>query len=83
MSHAVYSNKERTVKMSKMFGEPSQFFSSPEPKSHTVSLYDETRAGVHALLRVLVRACVHNFNQEYLRDQIADRNQILSEAILG
>ena len=30
-----------------------------------------------------VRACVHTFKHEYLRDQQADYNQILSEASLG
>ena len=54
-------------------------FSSPEPKAHKVSLQDGTRAGV----RELVSACVHTFKHEYLRDQQADYNQILSEASLG
>ena len=30
-----------------------------------------------------VRECVHTFKHEYLRDQQADYNQILSEASLG
>ena len=54
-------------------------FSSPEPKDHKVSLQDGTRAGV----RPCVRPCVHTFKHEYLRDQQADYNQILSEASLG
>ena len=51
------------------------FISSPELKAHKVSLQDGTRAGV--------RPCVHTFKHEYLRDQQADYNQILSEASLG
>ena len=47
------------------------FISSPDK----VSLQDGTRAGVHP--------CVHTFKHEYLRDQQADYNQILSEASLG
>ena len=30
-----------------------------------------------------VRPCVHTFNHEYLGDQLADRNQFLSEPSLG
>ena len=33
--------------------------------------------------RPSVRACIHTFKHEYLRDQQADYNQILSEASLG
>ena len=33
--------------------------------------------------RASVRACIHTFKHEYLRDQQADYNQILSEASLG
>ena len=36
-----------------------------------------------ASVRVCVRPCVHTFKHEYLRDQQADYNQILSEASLG
>ena len=54
-------------------------FSSPDPKAHKVSLLDGTRLGV----RASVRACVHTFKHEYLWDQQADYNQILSEASLG
>ena len=36
-----------------------------------------------ASVRLLVRACVHTFKHEYLRNQQADYNQILSEASLG
>ena len=36
-----------------------------------------------ASVRPCVRACVHTFKHEYLRDQQADYNQILSEASLG
>ena len=36
-----------------------------------------------ASVRASVRACVHTFKHEYLRDQQADYNQILSEASLG
>ena len=38
---------------------------------------------VRASVRPCVRACVHTFKHEYLRDQQADYNQILSEASLG
>ena len=40
-------------------------------------------ACVRACVRASVRACVHTFKHEYLRDQQADYNQILSEASLG
>ena len=36
-----------------------------------------------ASVRACVHACVHTFKHEYLRDQQADYNQILSEASLG
>ena len=36
-----------------------------------------------ASVRVCVHPCVHTFKHEYLRDQQADYNQILSEASLG
>ena len=36
-----------------------------------------------ASVRPLVPACVHTFKHEYLRDQQADYNQILSEVSLG
>ena len=36
-----------------------------------------------ASVRPSVRPCVHTFKHEYLRDQQADYNQILSEASLG
>ena len=53
----------------------AHLFSSPEPKAHKVSLKDGTRASV--------RPSFHTFKHEYLRDQQADYNQILSEASLG
>ena len=34
-------------------------------------------------VRPSVRPCVHTFKHEYLRDQQADYNQILSEASVG
>ena len=40
-------------------------------------------ASVHPSVRPSVRASVHTFKHEYLRDQQADYNQILSEASLG
>ena len=40
-------------------------------------------ASVRLSVRASVRACVHTFKHEYLRDQQADYNQILSEASLG
>ena len=40
-------------------------------------------ASVRPCVRVCVRPCVHTFKHEYLRDQQADYNQILSEASLG
>ena len=40
-------------------------------------------ASVRPSVRVSVRACVHTFKHEYLRDQQADYNQIVSEASLG
>ena len=35
------------------------------------------------LVRACVRGCVNTFKHKYLRDQLADRNQILSEASFG
>ena len=40
-------------------------------------------ASVRPSVRACVRASVHTFKHEYLRDQQADYNQILSEASLG
>ena len=40
-------------------------------------------ASVRPSVRPCVRACVHTFKHEYLRDQQADYNQILSEASMG
>ena len=51
------------------------FFSSPE-----LIGWDSSR---RPCVRACVRACVHTFKHEYLRDQQADYNQILSEASLG
>ena len=48
-----------------------------EPKAHKVSLLDGSRAGVHLCVGV------NTFKHEYLRNQLADGNQILSEASLG
>ena len=53
-------------------------FSSPETKAHNVSLYDGTRAIV-----CVIRLSIHTFKYEYLCDQVADHNQILSEASFG
>ena len=38
---------------------------------------------VYRSIRALVRLCVNIFKLEYLRNQWANRNQILSEASLG
>ena len=48
-----------------------------EPKAHKVSLLDGSRDGVHLCVRV------NTFKHEYLRDQQANGNQILSEASFG
>ena len=54
----------------------SSGFSSPEPKAHKVNLlYPLSR-------RLSVCASVYTFKHEYLGDQGADSNQILSESIL-
>ena len=55
-------------------------FSSLEPKAHTVSLYSIPVK--LASVRPCVCLCVHTFKHEYLRNQLADRNQILTEALL-
>ena len=53
------------------------FFSSPEPKAHgELIVFQSSR-------RPSVHASVHTFKHEYLRNQQADCNQILSEASLG
>ena len=44
-----------------------------------MSLYDGTQVGVLASVRV----SIHTFKHEYLRDQQADYNQILSERHWG
>ena len=50
-------------------------FSSPEPQA---------RMGLEpASVRPSVRLCVHTFKHEYLHNQLAYFNQILSEASLG
>ena len=56
-------------------------FSSPEPKAHgeLIVYQSSRRASVHPS----VRPCVNTFKHEYLRNQRADCNQILSEASLG
>ena len=41
------------------------------------------RASVRPCVRACVRASVNTFKHEYLRNQWANRNQILSEASLG
>ena len=56
-------------------------FSSPEPKaSGELIVYRSSRC---PSVRACVSLCVNIFKHEYLRDQLADRNQILSEASLG
>ena len=54
-------------------------FSSPEPKAQKVSLYIPVEP---SYVRPWLGGCVNTFIQKYLRDQRADRNQILSEASL-
>ena len=58
------------------FYDNDPFFSSPEPKAQkwAYSIPVEPAS---------VRPCVHTFKHEYLWNQWADRNQILSEASLG
>ena len=52
-------------------------FSSPEPKAHgELIVYQSSR-------HLCVCPCVNIFKHEYLRNQWADCNQILSEASLG
>ena len=54
-----------------------QLISSPEPKAHgELIVYQSSR-------RPCVRLCVNTFKHEYLSNQQADCNQILSEASLG
>ena len=48
--------------------------SSPVPKAHNIPI---------KLSSVCVCLCVHTFKDEYLRNQWADRNQILSKESLG
>ena len=56
-------------------------FSSPEPKAHgELIVYRSIR---RPSVRPLVRPCVNIFKLKYLRNQWANRNQILSEASLG
>ena len=51
--------------------------SSPEPKAHgELIVYQSSH-------RLCVHLCVNIFKHEYLRNQLADCNQILSEASLG
>ena len=57
------------------------FFSSSEPKAHgELIVYRSIR---RPLVRASVRASVNIFKLEYLRNQWANCNQILSEASLG
>ena len=52
-------------------------FSSPEPKAHgELIVYQSSR-------RLSVWLCVNIFKLEYLRNQWANRNEILSEPSLG
>ena len=66
--------------------ENNLIFSSPEPKAHG-ELIVSSRAGVSLCVCVCVCVCVclcvHIFKHEYLLDQWANCNQILSEASLG
>ena len=68
--------------MREVFGEILEFellpfFSSPEPKAHgELIVYRSIR-------RPSVRPSVNIFKLKYLRNQWANRNQILSEASLG
>ena len=54
--------------------------SSPEPKAHKVSLKGGGRAGVLPSIRPFVPPsvcmCVNTFKDDYLRNQLADCNQI-------
>ena len=59
----------------------SIFFSSPEPKAHgELIVYRSIR---RPSVRPCVRPSVNIFKLKYLRNQWANRNQILSEASLG
>ena len=56
-------------------------FSSPELKAHgELIVYRSSR---RPSVRPSVRGCVNTFKHEYLRNQLADWNEILSEASLG
>ena len=60
------------------------FFSSPEPKAQRWAYsIPVDPASVRPCVRPCVRASVNIFKLEYLRNQWANRNQILSEASLG
>ena len=58
-----------------------QIFSSPEPKAHGELIVYQSSRRLSVCLCVCL--CVHIFKHEYLRDQWANCNQILSEASLG
>ena len=59
--------------------------SSPEPKAHgeLIVYQSSRRPSVRACVRPSVRASVHTFKHDYLLNQQAYSNQILSEASLG
>ena len=58
-------------------GTQKRHFSSPESTAHgELIVYQSSR-------RLSVCLCVNIFKKEYLRNQWADCNQILSEASLG
>ena len=58
----------------------SSFISSPEPKAHWCAYSIPVEP---ASMCASVRPCVNTFKHEYLCNQLADRNEILSEASLG
>ena len=56
-------------------------FSSPEPKAHgELIVYQSSR---RPSVRASIRLSVHTFKHDYLHNQQAFSNQILSEASLG
>ena len=60
-----------------------KIISSPELKAHKVILWYTSRAGICPSVSVCVCLCDHTFKHEYLGNQWADRNQIITEASLG
>ena len=58
----------------------SCIFSSPEPKAHRLAYSIPVEP---ASVRASVRPSVNTFKHEYLCNQLADWNEILSEASLG